>query len=173
MGHFGNVSTDGIVDLGFVIKSAACVQGKVEEAEAQRAAEEAANQEAEGEEEEGSGQVDDTEDKDETFASNKAVTFESNEDGDEDGDSSDVVVWVVVIVIVAVVLAIIIIILVHCCTKNKSTKITKVGDMGAEMKAGPATANNSSSIPQESEEDGKMSAKNKESDRQYFGTDGV
>lgn len=175
IGNFGSSNAAGIVDLGFITKNVECTAEDVAEDEAE-AAENAENTDDEGEEtdegvvdgegEDGSGAVDDT-NTEESFGSIKDVSFKSkDEEGDDDG--SDVVMWVVVIVIIAIVLAVIIIIVVHCCSKNKSTSISKVGDVGAEMKTGPATANNSSSIPQESEEDGKARA-NKESDRQYFG----
>lgn len=176
IGHFGSSNSAGVVDLGFISKNAECVAEKV--AEDAAAAEAAANAEGtdedvednsaegDGEGQDGAGEVNDT-DQDSTFGSVKEVSFESK--GETEDDGSDVVMWVVVIVIIAIVLAVIIIIVVHCCTKNKSTSITKVGDFGTEMKTGPATANNSSSIPQESEEADKASAKNKESDRQYFG----
>ena len=72
---------------------------------------------------------------------------------EEDSDNSGVILAVVIVLVV--VAAIVIVIVIYCCTKYKKSQQNKIVSLqGAEMKSAPHTANNSSSMPADSEDDG-------------------
>ena len=67
---------------------------------------------------------------------------------------------VIIVVLAAILLAIIVAVTVHCCTKNKGTRVHVL----TEMKDGAATANNSS-VPNVTEDGLTEKGHGKHSDR--------
>ena len=124
---------------------------------------------------EGGGKVTDVEIQ--TFTSEeKDETFATKDEPEGDTEASKKIVNVVIIiVVVCIVVAVAIILIVHFGCKKDSRRVNQVATM-AEMgsKSGAATANNSSSVPIDSEDDrGGISdrAKVKDTERQLADTE--
>ena len=82
---------------------------------------------------------------------------------------------VIIVVVIVIALVVMIVIAVHVGTKSKQAKINQVTVMGVEDKkprSVAATANNSSSVPQDSEDDFPSGrGKIKDTERQLANTE--